>query len=121
MKSMVKLRQTSTVAEYTVKFESLSNRLRRLSDAYKLSCFLSGLKDEVRFPLRMLSPHTLVVAFGLAKLQEEYLFSSRKTFKPQGSSFSYSRQQWGPPGASSSQHGGSQYSSTSKAVPVQKI
>jgi hypothetical protein len=82
MKSMVKLRQTSTVAEYTVKFESLSNRLRGLSDAYKLSCFLSGLKDEVRLPLRMLSPHTLVVAFGLAKLQEEYLFSSCKTFKP---------------------------------------
>lgn len=80
MESLVKLCHTSTVTEYTTQFESLSNRLRRLFDKYKLSCFLSGLKDEVRLPLDMLSPRTLVSAFGLAKLQEEYLSSTRRSF-----------------------------------------
>jgi hypothetical protein len=51
MESLVKLRQSSMVGDYTARFESLSNRLWGLSDKYKLSCFLSGLKDEIRLPL----------------------------------------------------------------------
>ena len=43
-----------------------------------MSCFLSGLKDEIRLPVRMLVPKTLNKAFGLAKIQEEYLSHSRK-------------------------------------------
>ena len=43
-----------------------------------MSCFLSGLKDEIRLPVRMLVPKTLNEAFGLAKIQEEYLSHSRK-------------------------------------------
>lgn len=128
MESLVKLRQSSTVAEYTTQFESLSNRLRGLSDKYKLSYFLSGLKDEVRLPLRMLSPQTLVAAFGLAKLQEEYLTSTRRSFRPQGTTLSSGRQQpWGSSGNSFSQPGGSSappLSSSSHAtssLPVQKI
>lgn len=73
MESLMKLRQTSTVAECTTQFEALLNRLRGLSDKNHLSCVLSGLKDEVRLPFRMLNPLTLVAAFGLAKLQEEYM------------------------------------------------
>lgn len=68
MESLMKLRQSSTVGDYTAQFEALSNRLRGLSEANRLSCFLSGLKDEIRLPLRMLKPQNLVAAFGLAKL-----------------------------------------------------
>lgn len=68
MESLMKLHQSSSVAEYTTPFKSLSNRLQDLSDKYKLGCFLSGLKDEICLPLRMITPHSLVVAFGLAKL-----------------------------------------------------
>lgn len=78
MDSLMQLHQTSKVAEYTTQFEALSNRLWGLSDRNRLSCFLSGLKDEVRLPLRMLSPRTLVATFRLAKLQEEYLTSTRR-------------------------------------------
>jgi hypothetical protein len=81
MKALTKLHQTSTVTKYTSQFESLSNRLCGLSDRNRLSCFLSGLKDEICLPLRMLNPLTLVAAFGLAKLQEEYLISTRKSLK----------------------------------------
>lgn len=63
---------------YKGQFKALSNRIRGLFDSHKLSCFLSGLKDEVRLPLKMLNPKNLNEAFGLAKIQEEYLMSSRK-------------------------------------------
>jgi hypothetical protein len=47
----------------------LSNRLRGLTKPYKLSYFLSGLKDDIRLPVRMLAPTSLGQAFGLAKIQ----------------------------------------------------
>jgi hypothetical protein len=48
MESLMRLRQVSTVAEYTSQFEALSNQLRGISKKNRLSCFLSGLKDDIR-------------------------------------------------------------------------
>ena len=56
METLTRLRQTSSVAMYKAQFEVLSNRIKRLSSSHKLSCFLSGLKDEIRLPVRMLNP-----------------------------------------------------------------
>ena len=53
---------------YKGNFEILSNRIVGLFEAHKLSCFLSGLKDEIRLPVRMLVPKTLTEAYGLAKI-----------------------------------------------------
>ena len=78
MESLTKLRQTSNVVIYKGQFEALSNRIKGLSESHKLSCFLNGLKDEVRLPVKMLQPKNLNEAFGLAKIQEEYLNSSRR-------------------------------------------
>ncbi|KAF5459088.1 hypothetical protein F2P56_023075 [Juglans regia] len=47
MEALTRLKQTSSVAGYMAEFETLSNRLRGLSDLHKLSCFLSRLKDEL--------------------------------------------------------------------------
>ena len=52
-----------------------------LSKAHKLSCFLSGLEDEIRLPIPMLAPKSLNEAFEFAKIQEKYLISSKKNFK----------------------------------------
>jgi hypothetical protein len=41
----------------------------------------------------MLNPTNLVAAFGLSKLQEEYILSSRRPLRSSGSSFSFGRQQ----------------------------
>jgi hypothetical protein len=112
--SLVHLRHSTSVAEYTAQFESLSNRLRGLSDKYKLSYFLSGLKDEIRLPLRMLAPRTLVSAFGLAKLQEEYLQTSRKSSRTFSGSSAYSQASF-----SSSSSGPS--SGQQSPLPVQRI
>ena len=43
---------------------------------------MSGLKDEVRLAVKMQNPRSLNAAFGLAKIQEEYLQSCRETYKP---------------------------------------
>ena len=65
-------------------FEALSNRIKELSDKHKLSCLLSGLKDEIRLPVNMFNPPNLSSTFGLAKIQEEYLSASKKGTKPWG-------------------------------------
>ena len=81
MEMLTSLRQTSIVAMYKAKFEAVSNRIKGLSPLHKLCCFLSGLKDEIRLLVRMLNPCTLNEAFGLAKIQEEYVFSCKKSTK----------------------------------------
>ena len=50
---------------------------------------MSGLKDEVGLPVKMLKPKNLNEAFGLAKIQEEYLNSSRRGQRP--AMFDYTR------------------------------
>ena len=68
MEALTRLRQTSIVALYKGEFEALANQIKGLSPKHKLSYFLSGLKDEVRLPIRMLNPPSLIAAFGLAKI-----------------------------------------------------
>jgi hypothetical protein len=123
MESLVKLRQTTTVTEYTSQFEALSNRLRGISDKNRLSCFLSGLKDEIRLPLRMLNPVTLAAAFGLAKLQE-YILSTRRSSRPTTASYNFSKSlPWSSPGSSSTPASSSSLplQQSASAFPIQKL
>ncbi|KAF5471969.1 hypothetical protein F2P56_008726 [Juglans regia] len=84
MEALTKLRQTTSVSLYTSQFEALTNRLKGLSERHKLSCFISGLKDEIRIPIKMFNPPNLGSAFGLAKLQEERVLSSRNSWRQNG-------------------------------------
>ena len=68
MEALTLLKQTSSVVAHKGNFEILSNRLVGLSKSHKLSCFLSGLKDEFRLLVTMLVPKSLNEAFGLAKI-----------------------------------------------------
>ncbi|KAF5475612.1 hypothetical protein F2P56_007404, partial [Juglans regia] len=106
MESLTRLKQHSTVAVYKAQFESLSNRLKGLSDNHKLSCFLSGLKDDIRLPLRLLKPANLNIAFSLAKIQEEFWVSTRRNAKPWADRNSYQSttgNQWSAPNTSTTQ------------------
>ncbi|KAF5468520.1 hypothetical protein F2P56_012664 [Juglans regia] len=78
MEALTKLKQTTSVAVYKSQFEALTNRLIGLSKKHLLSCFVSGLKDEIRLPVKMFNPVNLGAAFGLAKIQEEYLSAVKK-------------------------------------------
>jgi len=55
--------------------------LKNLSEEYKLSCFLNGLKDDIRLPLRLLSPQNLNNVFAMAKIQEWGVLNFRRTSK----------------------------------------
>ena len=81
MEALIRLKQTSTVEDYKSQFEALSNQLRGLAESYKLSCFLSGLREDIRFMVRMLNPSNLHIAFGLAKMQEENVAALRRIAK----------------------------------------
>ncbi|XP_042952144.1 uncharacterized protein K02A2.6-like [Carya illinoinensis] len=84
MEALTRLEQSNSIAAYTTQFEALANRLRGLSDEHKLCCFISGLKDEIRLPIKMFNPVNMNAAYGLARLQEEYLLSVKKSIKQTG-------------------------------------
>lgn len=88
MRGLVRLRQTGTVEEYTSRFEVLANHLGGLDEAYKLSCYLSGLKNEIRLSIKMLNPNNIQRAFALANLEEECLVVGKKTARAGSNNFS---------------------------------
>jgi hypothetical protein len=65
--AFTKFKQTSTVEEYQTQFEILSNRIQGMSEEFKFSTFLIGLKEEVRIIVTMLKPNALTTTFGLAR------------------------------------------------------
>jgi len=89
MVSLLRLRQSHSVAECTSQFKALSNRLCGVSEKNHLSCFLSGLKDDIRLLVLMLNPANFVAA----KLQEEYIQSLKRPYCASNSSFSMGCQQ----------------------------
>ena len=82
MEALTRLKQTISVVVSKGQFKALSNIIQGLLENHMLSCFLSGLKDDVRLAVKIFSPRSLNKAFGLAKIQEEYLVSSRRGYKP---------------------------------------
>ncbi|KAA8526085.1 hypothetical protein F0562_007815 [Nyssa sinensis] len=68
---LTKLRQISTGKTYQEKFEELANKTNGLSEEFFVSCFVSGLKDEIKAGVQMFRPKNVSHAMGLAGLQEE--------------------------------------------------
>jgi hypothetical protein len=89
LQGLTKVKHVGSIAEYKALFETLAHRILGLSEIHKLNCFLGGLKDDICLPVRMFNLRTLMDAYSLAKIQEEYLVSSRKSFKPSWNSTSF--------------------------------
>lgn len=70
--SLAKLQQTGNLREYQKEFERLANQVPRLGESFLISCFIGGLKEEIRLNVKMFRPTTLTSAIGLARLQEEH-------------------------------------------------
>jgi len=87
LEALISIKQTSIVELYKTQFEMLSNRVRGLSDSHRLSCFLGGLKKEIKMGVRMLNAQNLVVAYELARMQEETLTITRKSWRPSAMGF----------------------------------
>jgi len=78
---LMKIRQLGSVEAYQEQFDALINRVE-LPNAYAVSCFLSGLNDDIQSAVRMFKPGTLHDAYCLAKLQEATLASIARKTKP---------------------------------------
>nr|KYP49883.1 hypothetical protein KK1_028383 [Cajanus cajan] len=77
---LLKLKQTSTVAEFQQRFEKLSNRVFGLSPVTLRNCFISGLTPAIQHELAILRPVTVHQAMGLARLVEDKLRDSKPKF-----------------------------------------
>ncbi|XP_027170509.1 uncharacterized protein LOC113770289 [Coffea eugenioides] len=81
-----KLQLSTTVLAYQEKFEELLSevmiRAPLLPENDYISCFLSGLPDELRSMVKTQDPKTLSKAFELARLQENAFEAYHKKHKP---------------------------------------
>lgn len=73
MEALTRLKQINIVIACKAASKTFSNRIRVILEKNKLGCFLSGLLDEIKLLVRMLNPTNLNDAFGLAKIQEQYV------------------------------------------------
>ena len=55
---------------YQEQFEILENKTQNLPETFFISCFISGLKDEIQPGVLMFKPTSITQAIGLAKLLE---------------------------------------------------
>lgn len=82
MSDLKRINQTGELIEYIDAFDSCAHKTS-LSEANVLSYFLTGLKDEIGYPVRMQGPKTLQQAYALVRMQDAYLTTVR-TGKPVG-------------------------------------
>uniref|UniRef100_A0ACD5XYT6 Uncharacterized protein n=1 Tax=Avena sativa TaxID=4498 RepID=A0ACD5XYT6_AVESA len=86
------LRQTSTVLEYWIAFETIMYQLispdPSLNTKFFVSQFVIGLKDELRTAMRLQAPSSVTHAVSLARIQEEEfeLHRPRQRVIPSGKS-----------------------------------
>jgi hypothetical protein len=75
VKEFNKLIQDGNMDEYIEKFEEMRSLMGALNpllpEAYYVSSFISGLKDEIKPMLKILKPARVMVAFEQARWQEE--------------------------------------------------
>jgi hypothetical protein len=76
METLSKLKQDGSLEDYKTRFDTLTLKVQRLPEEHKLSCFLGGLKDEIRLPVCMFNPKSLVDTYSLARIQEECVVNS---------------------------------------------
>jgi hypothetical protein len=84
--SLMRLRQTNTVAAYQEAFERLSHQVDGLPEGFLIGCFVAGLQDDIHIDVKIKQPHTLADAIGVARLLEERNLLHKKASLPTRSS-----------------------------------
>lgn len=69
MVELKNLKQVGSVQAYQDSFERLLSKVD-LTEAYTVSMFLGGLKDEIFMPIRMFNLTNLTDAFCMARMQD---------------------------------------------------
>lgn len=77
---LLKLRQTSSIADFQVNFEKLSNRVFGIPCEVLKNCFISGLLLEIQNEIALFQSQTISQAIRLAKLIEAKLKDAKPKF-----------------------------------------
>lgn len=72
MKTLTELKGLM-LEDYKFQFEVLANRVYGLPENHKLSFYLVGLKDEIRLPVRMFHPKSLIDAYSRKNSRRTHL------------------------------------------------
>lgn len=59
IETLFKLRHTGALNDYTSEFRCLANRTPDIGHVFLISCFLGGLKRELKFDVKLLKPATV--------------------------------------------------------------
>ncbi|RZR74962.1 hypothetical protein BHM03_00046770 [Ensete ventricosum] len=70
---LTKIRQTSTIQEYQIRFERLTNQTRDWSKKQIFRTFIKRLKQEIQEEVKARQPYTLKAAISFARLHEDRL------------------------------------------------
>lgn len=65
--SLVKLRQTGTLRDYVLEFRRLTNRTKDICPRLLHSCFIGGLKPELRHDVKLLKLKDVLEAAAYAQ------------------------------------------------------
>jgi hypothetical protein len=83
MEVLINLKQTSTIENYKMHIEVISNKVQGLLDEHRLGCCFfmrpqwgNSIKDLNVKPLKSM------VAYGLARMQEEHLLVLCESWRP---------------------------------------
>lgn len=78
-----RLYQSGSLDEYLEAFDANVYKVA-LTEEDLMSMFISGLKDDIGYPVLMQQPKSLQQAYALAKIQDAYLNSQKhgRTFNP---------------------------------------
>ena len=76
--ALAKLCQTGSVREYQTQFKRLASRVQEWPEHALVGSYIGGLKDEIRFEVKLFHPTTLVHATSLARLQEDKMQRQRR-------------------------------------------
>lgn len=70
-REFVNLHQTGTVMEYQVLFEAILSKTRGISRGQRITFFLNGLKENIKWSMQICQPQTLNAAICLARKYEK--------------------------------------------------
>lgn len=107
---LLKLTQTSTVANFQPEFEDLMNQVSGISEPLLISFFITGLRADIRRELSFARPPTLMEALALGQAYEARLNEAKADSKL---GHRWSPRPYAPPSPSSS---GSSNASTNSAT-----
>lgn len=84
MGALIKIQQTTNVAEYHSQFIKLSQLVENISEEHLVSCFLAGLQDDLRAEVLLWRPQDMIYAYRIAGVREGINLAKKKSVRSYG-------------------------------------